>query len=202
MSWSNSQRNCYQRVLSGMIRSKIEGKSCKFLTLTTSPPVVDGLSDSDKLDLIQYNFKMLHQRIVLEFGDFPYLSVRCFTKDGLPHIHVIYRGDDIPHGWLSDNWNEINGSFIVDIRRVYDNPRKASRYIVSQYLGGQSDLRYGYSHDWIHKGAYKSWSALKDACRDWSKAYPNPYRFGHWIAPIDYDLLYDRWYDYLGGLNG
>jgi hypothetical protein len=49
----------------------------------------------------------------------------------------------IPFEWLQANWKDIHGAFHVNVKRIggsSTDARRLSRYLVSQYCGGQDAL--------------------------------------------------------------
>jgi len=76
------RKRAFQAILSGLRVAARESKQVRFMTLTS----VFGSPD------IRKSFSTLVKRIRRKFGRFEYLSVVEFTKSGLPHIHVLYRG--------------------------------------------------------------------------------------------------------------
>lgn len=55
------------------------------------------------------------------------------TRAGVPHAHVLLRAPFIPQKWLSEHWQRLTGSKIVDIRHI-DNPGRAGAYL-AKYIG-------------------------------------------------------------------
>lgn len=67
------------------------------------------------------------------FGEFEYLCVWELTKKGTPHIHMLQRGDFVPKKELSKIWCKYTGSFIVDMRQIW-NEKSIYAYL-TKYMG-------------------------------------------------------------------
>lgn len=165
--WSTQQRRCFQRIMSGLYFAKIKGSAIRFITLTTSK---QGMEHN-----LYRDFRMLKYRIKRRFGLFEYLKVN--TNEGFGVIHLIYKGSYIPQRWLSENWNDIHNSRVVDIRFMRGGSNGLGSYVVSQYLSDQrtSFIRYSWSWGWVYCGFVKYWKKIikeyffKDALGIWHK---------------------------------
>lgn len=62
-------------------------------------------------------FPDLIKLIRKEFGPIEYLRILEAHKNGFPHWHVLARGPYLPQAWLSQVWNNLHQSPIVDVRR-------------------------------------------------------------------------------------
>lgn len=160
------------------------------MTLTTSPATVFGLTHNERLELLQRNFRSIKDRYEKEFGKpfGDYFSVR--TQEGYGVIHIVYRGAFIPRDWIVQNWNELHGSQIIDIREPRGAPYSGAYYLVGQYIAGQPDYIYGLSHDWIWRHFPNDYKDVLYACRDWRRPI---FIYGFWTAPIDYKRLRREW---------
>lgn len=83
-----------------------------------------------------------------------YLWVMEATKNGWPHLHILWRGRYVPQWWLADQMEALTGSRVCWIERI-KNPKKQAAY-VAKYCG-KAPHQFG-SHNRYHK----------------SKNYPNP----------------------------
>jgi len=193
--WSVTQKKIYHRCYSGMVKSNAKGVKTWFLTLTTNPVSVDCCDDwKDRFDVLQDSFRLFYWRVVRKYGHFDYLSVRVAEAYGV--IHLVYRGVKMGDRWISDNWNEIHGSHIIDNRCTREGDRGAAQYMASQYFGGQSGkLTYGMSKDWIYPGAIDDYLKFKRIYKDYSSGYINEY--GILCGKDDPELLYGSWRDHL-----
>ncbi|MGF3555095.1 MAG: hypothetical protein ACQXXF_07525 [Thermoplasmatota archaeon] len=134
-------------------------KPLRFLTLTLSKASVDGLSDYDAGVFLSNSFILLRKRIRRRFGFFEYLKVR--TNEGNGVLHILYAGCYIPYAWLRCNWNEITGSFIIDIRKVFSKDGIGN--YLKQYLSNQkcSYVRSNLSYNFVFRGFVTYWNFFK-----------------------------------------
>ena len=60
------------------------------------------------------------------------------TRSGMfyYHIHCIVSGGYVPQGVISQDWREVSGFPIVDIRRISRTPRRALRYVLKYIMKG------------------------------------------------------------------
>ncbi len=145
------RRRFYQRAMTGM---KLGG-NLRLLTLTTSEE--SWVAGKD----IQRSFRAFILRLRRRKWCLGYVKVVEFTKRGRPHLHVILRGPYVSFWWLSQVWQEIHMSEVVDVRRVY-KPGRLGNYL-AKYLGKDMRARYSWSHDWVWRGFVADWKAL---CRE------------------------------------
>jgi len=87
--------------------------------------------------------------------------IRCaeYTKSGLRHEHILFRGSYIEQQFLSKLWEGIHGSKIVDIR-IARNRKRLANYLAS-YLAKERAGRIAYSWSWLWRGFAKSWTLIK-----------------------------------------
>ena len=132
--------------------ARIHGERLRVLGLTSSP-----VSDAS---LLHHHFSALVMRIRRKYGCFEYIGVREFTKSGLLHSHLIYRGVFIPQRWLSRVWEELHGAFRVYVQEMRGSRRKIGAYLV-KYLGKEADSgRYWWSWGWVYRGFVRDWKLL------------------------------------------
>lgn len=104
----------------------------RFLTLTIrADPTADPVL---QVDTVNHAWRLLWKRIRRRHGARArgYVKVVEFTAAGTPHLHLAL---DIPftsQRWLSEQWHELTGSPIVDIRAVHSR-RGVARYL-AKYL--------------------------------------------------------------------
>jgi hypothetical protein len=110
------------------------------MTLTSSPT-----APSD----IHRSFRILKERIRRRWK-FEYLAVCERNVSGAKHLHIVFKGNYIPAGWLSAAWASIHGSSIVDVRQVAKT-RGTARYL-AKYVGKEIDGRWWASWGWIYRG--------------------------------------------------
>jgi len=182
MTWTKSQKRCFQRIICGFRRHG--RKRLRFLTLTTDKSFEGDINKC--FSMLRMRINKLSVNTLLRMGYvsksnvsryygrgidydsvFPFDFIKVRTSEGNNGvIHCIYFGRYIPQKWLSEAWNDItNGSYIVDIReckkRVYE-PFRLARYCVSQYISGQSDyISFNCSKNWCFQGFIKTWYNVK-----------------------------------------
>ena len=157
-SWSRTQKHLYHRILSGIEMARRSNDYLRVLTLTSS---------SDSGDFHR-DFEVLKKRIRRKFGKFEYIAVKEHTKEGLVHLHMVYRGCFMPQSWLSDQWNEIHGAKIVWIAKLYTwkLAKHLARYFIKEGFG-----RYWTSWVWVYKGFVRDWKRLVHEKGDMALAY-------------------------------
>lgn len=89
---------------------------------------------------------LLAKRIRRRFPSTPfeYIAVWETHKNGYPHIHLIARGPFLPQRVLSRWWHQLNGSPVVDVRRVH-SPNGATHYL-TKYLTKSPSVPFGFRH--------------------------------------------------------
>ncbi|MBA7636418.1 hypothetical protein ES703_44036 [subsurface metagenome] len=143
-------KRCYHRVISGLEKDS----SCRFVTLTSSP---------QSKNFIQQDLRRLFGRLRRRGILTDYIRVVEYSKSGLEHVHLIYRGHFLPQPELSRLWSEIHQSPIVDIRSV-----RASRHHLrgaaaelAKYMAKEGSRRYSWSWGWVYKGFVRTWKSAK-----------------------------------------
>lgn len=140
-------KRCYHRVISGLEK----GGSVRLITLTTSK-----VSDNARFqsDFRKLRMRLLRRKLLVDY-------IRCpeYTKSGLRHEHILFRGSYIEQSYLSYLWEKIHSAPVVDIRRVWGKHRMAG-YLAS-YMAKAPAGRYAYSWGWVWKGFAGSWKDLK-----------------------------------------
>lgn len=79
-----------------------------------------------------------------------YFLVWELTLAGWPHAHILLRAPYLPQRWLSDQWRDLTGSFIVDIRGV-STEAGAVNY-VAKYLSKGPAAPYGFKRYRMSRG--------------------------------------------------
>jgi hypothetical protein len=84
--------------------------------------------------LANHAWRLLWKRIKRRYhrAELGYCKVVEFTKAGSPHLHIALKAPFIPQQWLSEQWLELTGSSVVDIRKI-GTARGLARYL-SKYL--------------------------------------------------------------------
>jgi len=204
--WTNKQKRTYHTLLSGFKMSQFQNSICRFMTLTTSDLMKESVDFRDgsmnkSFRSLSYRFKRMTPYKMAKQGyiktkqlkkyypnkqlnqnlTFNYHKVE--TNEGNGVLHIVYRGDYCPYTWLSDNWMDIHNSWDVNIRLIRNNSndvRKASSYIVTQYVAGQksSYVRSSHSWEWVFRGFKTLWYQIKhwypnEALTLWNKILLN-----------------------------
>jgi len=206
------QKRSFHTVLSGLKYSRFGGRSVRFLTLTTSDLFADSVYSG--VGVLNDHFQILRKRIIRSrpidlyrsgyislrklkhyynpdswFKNFGFEYFKVETNEGNGVLHVLYRGSWLPYNFISDNWNDIHLSWDVNLRSVdLADPRSASLYVVSQYVGyqGCSYVRASYSFNWVFRGFKSAWFSLKH--RFYYNPFLNKYFLNHECVDI-----FDRW---------
>ncbi|MBA7580938.1 hypothetical protein ES708_22836 [subsurface metagenome] len=147
-SWLKRKRSrrMYHRVISGLKRQG----AIRLITLT-SRLVSD--NEAFQRDFRCLRMRLLRRRLLVDY-------IRCpeFTKGGLRHEHILFRGSYIDQAYLSVEWQRIHRASVVDIRRVRGGRRLAG-YMASYMMKAPAG-RYCYSWGWVWKGFAGSWKRL------------------------------------------
>lgn len=171
------RRRCFHRVISGLER----GGQLRLLTLTSS-------NDSD------YNITRSWRRLIMRLRRRnlvqDYIKVTEFTKGGLPHIHLIYRGKYIDQAWISKLWLEIHKAKIVDIRLIRHNAhqRRSAAHYLAKYAAKEKYTRYSWSRCWVYPRFVKVWRIALSLFRQLQSAI-----YKH----ISFKVFLDLWHDHL-----
>jgi hypothetical protein len=191
MPFTSKQKRSFQSILSGLKFSRYGNRPVRFLTLTTSSVMVQSVDFAP--GVLNSHFQVLRKRILryspyrmykegyITKGEmnrfyshsdltkrfhFEYFKVE--TNEGNGVLHIVYRGSYLPHSWISSVWSEIHNSPIVNIRLLdFNDMKKTSCYIVSQYMSsqGSSYVRSSQSWNWVFRGFKSMWYLLKRGYR-------------------------------------
>lgn len=138
----------YHRTMSG---TRLPGR-WQMWTLTTSE---EAWSEGRN---IQASFRALVMRLRRRGMCSGYLRVVEYTKRGRPHLHVLIRGNPIPHWWLKEVWKQLHLSPVVWFSKIRHGAGAAS--YLGKYLGKDERARYSWSWDWVWRGFAKDWRLL------------------------------------------
>jgi hypothetical protein len=135
--WDRRQRRIFHRVNTCLTYWEANGHQVAWLNLTTA---VGGDAPA-----LARHFRTLLRRIERKFGytGMEYFVVRTAEGNGVLHALLAWKGPRefwIPHSWLKRCWLEIHGAGVLVIKRYGGGGGgrlRVSRYIVSQYVGGQ-----------------------------------------------------------------
>lgn len=127
-----------------------------------------------------------------KWGALEAVSFLEFTKIGTPHWHILTTGCFIPQYWLSEVWDKLTGSPIVDIRKV-KNRRHAACYVAKYVTKTCCDSRP------LFKCRVVCWSRGWPKLAKWSMPDPwitfmekrHPEAYIHYLNHTDYDILVD-----------
>ena len=151
------RRRMYHRVMSGLEK---QGQ-VRLLTLTTSHQSLNCT--------FQKHFRMLRMRLLRRKLLLDYIRCPEYTKSGLRHEHICFRGSYIEQRYLSELWAGIHQSPVVDIRKT-GSLRSIASYLAS-YMAKAPAGRYAYSWGWVWKGFAGSWKLLKGYSRQMGWSY-------------------------------
>lgn len=102
----------------------------RFLTLTLKASAAQ--SPGETLDLANKAWSILFRRLRRKFPthDLGYAKVVEVTKAGTPHLHILLTCPYVAQAWVSNQWRQLTGSYVVDIRKV-KSPRMLNGYLTS-----------------------------------------------------------------------
>ena len=111
------------------------------LTLTSRPSAHS--SPDAAFTLMSTAVNILFKRIRRRW---PAASIEYFlvwerTKAGWPHCHLLIRAPFIPQSWLSDQWADLTGAPVIDIRTIHQPDHVAS--YVAKYLSKDPQVPQG-----------------------------------------------------------
>lgn len=143
-------KRCYHRVISGLEKDS----NCRFVTLTSS---------LNSKNFIQQDLRRLVMRLRRRGILTDYIRVVEFTKSGLEHVHMIYRGKFLPQPELSRLWEEIHQAPVVDIRSIRSSRRhlRGAAAELAKYMAKEASRRYAWSWGWVYKGFVRTWMMAK-----------------------------------------
>jgi hypothetical protein len=128
------------------------GKPNRFVTLTIRRLKHQSPNVAAKCLVLAFQTSMKRWQRLRPGNRAEYFAVFEATKNGYPHLHVLWRGPWLDQRWLSAQMAELIGSPIVHVEQVQD-ARKAARY-VAKYLG-KAPHRFGTCKRYWHS---RSWS--------------------------------------------
>jgi len=190
----------FHRVISGVQKALDEGKTVRFMTLTSSRNSKRDIND---------DFEILKKRIRRRYkSGFEYSKIR--TNEGYGVLHIVFKGGYIPQSWLSAQWDEIHQAPVVDIRMLkrfsgFRLPGYLAAQEVSGYLSNQDGCTYSrmsWSWLWVYKGFVHTWRMLlgflpySAALEMWKKHLVGDVWFYHkkrgWYLRRDGKLFYSN----------
>jgi hypothetical protein len=141
--WGKKQKRQYQRLMTLLYRWEVMNLSIVRLDLTTA------VGGDPKL--LTNHFETLRRRIEKRIGKrVHYWWVQTLEGNGVLHTLMAAEGSlFVEQEWLSEEWEAIHGAKIVYIKRYkkgWYSRNKVSKYLVAQYMAGQSGtVRMGWS---------------------------------------------------------
>jgi len=145
-------RRGYQRIISGLSKSG----EYRLLLLTSSPESPVSISAS---------WRKFRERMRRRGALQDYIKVTEFTKSGLPHIHLLWRGTYVERKLIEYHWFQVHRAYFVRAKRLKARngsyQRVASylaKYLVKDQEGYLSSSRW-----WLRPGACHIWDRLKVA---------------------------------------
>lgn len=85
---------------------------------------------------IEASYRLLLQNLGRQGIRFDYFKVTEFTRSGLPHLHILFRGDFIRFEVIKTLWGKIHNSPHVYIQATHGDQRHISNYLC-KYLSKQ-----------------------------------------------------------------
>lgn len=149
--WPKKRRRLFQRAMSGLEFAAARGERVRFLTLTSMPSSTKAIHDS---------FRSFVKRVRRK-GKFEYLAVKEFTKSGLAHLHILYRGIYLNQAWISETWQQIHGAKIIYIEDVRGDLKQVANYL-AKYIISEGE-RFWWSWNWVYRGFVRDWNDIKKA---------------------------------------
>jgi len=104
------------------------GSPTRFITLTVNPK--HGSDPHERLLALPHAWRTVLKRLRRRYPGAPmsYLAIVEETRQGEPHLHILFRGPYIPQADLSAMMGELIDSPVVDIRRI-KGMREVIRYV-------------------------------------------------------------------------
>lgn len=165
-TWSKKQRRAYSRIMSGTKRALYRSERVFFLTLTSGT--------NRGFEALSRDWDLFVKRVRRDTRfTFPFFKVT--TKEGNGVIHALFTAKagefELIDGWSYDAmhsyfcciWNELHSAYIVwcSICYTVHNQFKAlCKYVVNQYVAGQTFVHMGYSALWCFRGFVKKFYGL------------------------------------------
>lgn len=151
------------------------------LTLTVSS--ADYPDPADAADALKRGLRLMRLRLKRHerLRNFQFLAVFEKHKSGHPHLHLLIKGDFLPWRILRTMWEQITGSFMVDIRRIKSTGMAAlycAKYIGKDLAAFPGCKRWWRSHGFEDE-APEDYQTEK-ASGQWSRLTVD----FHWLAEI------------------
>lgn len=154
VSWNRRQKRFFQRSLSGIELAFISRERVRVMCLTSS----DASESSHKA--LHRHFSALVKRIRRRYGKFEYIGVKEFTRKGLLHLHLLFRGVFISQRWLSDAWFDLHGAFRVFLQQLRGRRKRIGAYLCKYLVKEPRYSRYWCSWGWVYRGFVRDWKMI------------------------------------------
>lgn len=164
-SWSCPK--CRPRRQKQLRFQALSGNPVTFITLTCKPDLWD--SPGDAARAMAKAWRELRRRIERVYGPkkAEYMTVVEATERGWPHFHVLTTRQWVDQKWLSQQWQELTGAFVVSIERVKHASRAA--HYVAKYLG-KAPHRFLNCKRYYFTRGYRKKPEPRGEAFDWTKA--------------------------------
>lgn len=160
----------------------------RFLTLTLRPSPT--LSASEQLALANHAWSILWRRLrrLHPNARLGYAKIVELTKQGTPHLHILVESPFLAQRWLSQQWRELTGSYIVDIRKV--KSRRALTGYLTAYLTKAMQVPPGH-RKW---SSSKGWvPPLEEKELEPGELKPNAHYFSAAVAEVRMGYFLAGW---------
>lgn len=114
----------------------LDGKPNRMLTLTCRP--LPNEEPTHTHFRIKPSISRLYQHLRHEVGSFEAATFKELHGSGQPHWHALVRSPFVDHQTIRKKWQQLTGSFIIDIRRI-ESAKVALNY-VSKYVAKQMKM--------------------------------------------------------------
>lgn len=115
-----------------LIREATAGKPNRFITITVNPNWFGSPDERAAALAKAWRLTVAAFRHRWPTQEAEYLAVFEATKQGEPHLHIVWRGGFVPQKWLSAQMDKRMGAPVVDVRAVR-SVKKVTEY-VSKYI--------------------------------------------------------------------
>lgn len=177
------------RVICGIRKALIQQKRIIMLTLTTSDSTSAGLTDDEKMQLIAKSWNSLHAALTERYGQFQHFSQ--ITNEGNGVMHIVIAGLPFVY-WkrIARLWNNIHGSQVISIGKMYGSSESIAGYLMTQYLANQrcTKIYFRSSENWVCPHFMHYWKILRNCSRNWAAGI-YIHQWERWYYPIDLQQL-------------
>lgn len=122
----------YQRLMTGLQIARNFNAFMRFLTLTSPNNPKRPIKKSFAILRLRIERATLRRDGFIGFRFNRYFCLR--TSEGNSVLHIVFWGNFIPQDWLSKNWEEIHGAWIVSIKACWTQRRALGRFGYAKIL--------------------------------------------------------------------